>query len=194
MANKNIIQCFFFIGLALMTWSNSSYAQGSQQISSRKIREVVTTTYDNRKGQGETVILTERYNSKGLIIERIETNESKEVVQHELFEYGKKKKLVVHTILNEKSGQAKEVIKFTFDKWGNEISEERFGPENKLKQKILSKYDLSGKKILEEIFDASGNLIKSTSNTYDNRGMLLVRTTKDGNGQVVYTKSNTYTY
>lgn len=170
-----------------------SFAQGTRQISSRKIKSVETTTLESKKGKPTLTHVISTYDKKGRLIQEVKLDSSGVCMTTETNKYNRKNDLMVRVVYQGNSTTILEKTEIQYDKFGRDtlkIEYDQIG----LKSKTSFAYDNFDNKISEKMSDANGKVIRTVIMQYDKRGMLLSRTVKNDNGEVIYEKTNSYTY
>ncbi len=172
----------------------TTYAQGSRQIATRKIHELISTTIEQKKGVEIERTTHSIFDRKGrLVLETVFDNDSI-CISKETFQYNRKGDITVHNSFEKEKGdgETKEIIEY--DRWNRDTLKTEYDMSGKVKQTTSYRYNNADEKTSESVFDAEKKLLRTTTFTYDKRGMLLNRKTVNSKGQVIYEKNNQYTY
>lgn len=180
-----------FAVLTLMV--GHTFAQGTRQISSRKIKSIETRTLETKKGKPTLTHIISTYDKKGRLIQEVKLDSSGVCVVTETNKYNRKDDLIEHVVYQGNSTTILEKTEIQYDKFGRDTLKIEYD-QNGLKSKTSYTYDNFDNRITETMIDANGKIVRSVSMQYDKRGMLLSRIIKNENGDVIYEKTNAYTY
>lgn len=184
---------FAVLIIVLTMIGGQSFAQGTKQISSRKIKSVETNTLETRKGRLIRTHLISTYDKKGRLIHELKFDSAGVCLTTETFKYNRKDDLMEHVIYQGNTTTILEKTEIQYDKFGRDTLKIEFD-QSGMKSRTSYTYDNFDNKITESMSDSSGKVIRTVSMTYDKRGMLLSRIIKNDNGDIIYEKTNAYTY
>jgi hypothetical protein len=177
-----------FLGL-----SHQCLCQGQRQIQSRNIKEVVSTTTENKKGTLTKKTIATQYDRKGRPSSIHILDSDSLCVTRELFMYTKNGDLTSRTLLRGNSDFILEKEEIFYDRWKRDTLIVEW-KDNEVKMKTSIHYDNMDNKTAEITYDNGGKLIKKSLFTYDKKGMLLEKITTDDKDQILYRKQNRYSY
>ncbi|HET6245487.1 MAG: hypothetical protein H0V01_13390 [Bacteroidetes bacterium] len=187
---KNLL-LFFYIVSSL--FASELYAQSKKNIKKNKIesyREVVTEGIDEK--QVTYTAVENNYNPNGkLNSETVKTKDGK-FKKKRIITFDKLGNEIEEEIYNSE-GKLKEVIKTKY-KDGKKTEVSTFDPNQKLLTKQMIVYNNLQDKTQEKLFDASGKLIEKTNYEYDKRGLRTTKTISDGNGKIISTRKYEYRF
>lgn len=171
----------------------AAFSQGSGQIRSRKIKEIITIEFKEENG-AESRKIQEQFDKKGRLIERKVYRSNGELRFHKKIQYLDRFGSNQETVFDLPSGKVKSVTRTWFNKWHEEIKMEKCDGQGTIDQSKVWEYDKKGKLIHQVTFGKEGKILQTRTLKYDIRGMILSDTTTDAFGKVIEQTSLEYTY
>lgn len=180
--------------VALLLWccalTHTTAVQAQGKSTARRYRIAQAETVD-LKDQKERKT-TERYDRHGNTTELTEYDHKGVVSKRETYTYHRQQ--LTEYALYGQANQLEERHVYRYNKWDDEVEEQRYDAQNKLVETVQSDYNAQRQRTEQRSYDADQNLTKKNVYTYNNKGLIAERRTYDTNNQLVSTKTYTYQY
>lgn len=168
------------------------HSQEDKRIRARKIVSISSRVESVQKDKRIIEFVTTHYDKKGRELSVIRFNGDSICVEAEYFEYNRKGRTTMHTVVDSVKHQTT-VTKQQYDRW-NHLVEKQIHTNGLLQERITYSYNNLDDKTGEVHYDEKGELKKQTFYSYDSRGMLTKKQTLNAKGEVIYEKINQYDY
>ena len=168
------------------------HSQEDKRIRARKIVSISSRVESVQKDKRIIEFVTTHYDKKGRELSVIRFNGDSICVEAEYFEYNRKGRITMHTVVDSVKHQTT-VTKQQYDRW-NHLVEKQIHTNGLLQERITYSYNNLDDKTGEVHYDEKGELKKQTTYSYDSRGMLTKKQTLNAKGEVIYEKINQYDY
>ena len=183
-------KCIYLI--TYLCFTKLLFAQSQNQISDRKIKTAQTEIFDSRKEYKKRKITTE-YDKYGNIVSQIERDTDSNITKWEKSVFDNNNNEIVHSYFDI-SGTLTKKIEYNYNNLNQLVRVITTGPHQDLLEEQIFTFDKFGNKISESIYNNKHQLESHVTYAYDAKGMLTYKEITDASGNIIYSKKITYQY